>query len=162
MPKTLMAILVPIALGIMVPIAASAAPAHKETPPGPYQFVGFSSGTTDGAQGMLSMHALCQADFGETARICTSREFWLSPNAKAPTSSEGDAWIHPEPHDSGGGGGTTDFSGYVIDGYSKSPACNGWNDNTSSVVGLIVRDTDGIPSHADCINVFRVTCCAPQ
>ena len=42
---------------------------------GVYGFVGYSTGTTDGGQGFIHMHRLCQEDFGETARLCTSEEF---------------------------------------------------------------------------------------
>ncbi len=58
-----------------------------------FRFVGFTAGTIAGDQGMIAMHALCQDqdDFGPDSRMCTSEEFWLSPNAKAPTA---DAWLH--------------------------------------------------------------------
>jgi len=68
-----------------------------------YRFTGFSAGTINGGQGMLMMHAECQADFGPLARMCVGPEFWLSPNATAPGSL---AWLHPDPNFIGGGGRT--------------------------------------------------------
>ena len=53
-----------------------------------FRFVGYTDDATnaepdtiDGGQGLLAMHALCQDDFTLDARMCTSKEFWLSPNA---------------------------------------------------------------------------------
>ena len=41
-----------------------------------FRFIGFSTVTIAGDQGMIAMHALCQDDFGLNSKMCTSEEFW--------------------------------------------------------------------------------------
>ena len=106
-----------------------------------YQFIGFSTDPIDGGQGMISMHGLCQADFGALARTCIGKEFWLSPNATAPGS---DAWVHPSP----------DFFEVNQD------SCINWTSNNMGNDGTVVS-TAGKPSSATCNTPSPVTCCAP-
>jgi hypothetical protein len=111
-------------------------------------FLGFSSGTINGGQGMLQMHGVCQLEFGSSARLCTSKEFWLSPNATAPATVS--AWLHPIPFSSGG----SDFSG------GTPESCNGWRDGTSNLNGLVVN-TAGKPDISRCDLQSCVACCVP-
>ncbi len=86
---------------VLAAATTGALAAPKEPPKGSvYVFVGFTDDapgalpdTIDGGQGMLAMHALCQDDFGAGSRMCTSKEFWLSPNAEAPTVN---SWLHSQ------------------------------------------------------------------
>ncbi len=92
-----------LAVGLLVLGSGSAMAQQSQGEPpfppgaGVDQFVGFTddvptaTDTINGGQGMLAMHALCHDDFGPDARMCTSKEFWLSPNAEAPGAS---AWMH--------------------------------------------------------------------
>jgi hypothetical protein len=132
-------------------------------PPAPsneFRFIGFTNDATnaladtiDGGQGMLAMHALCQDDFGPDARLCTSEEFWLSPNAEAPTVN---SWLH-----SVGPGGTSDFMASSI----TRKSCQGWATSSDQGTGMVVKP-DGKPEfssllHAGCDVARPVTCCAP-
>ena len=106
---------------------------------GVFQFVGFTddvptaADTISGGQGMLAMHALCQDDFGENARMCTSEEFWLSPNAAAAANS----WLLKH--------------------------CTSWATASSTIWGLVVKPdgkpSKGMGE--DCDIARPVTCCAP-
>jgi len=119
------------------PIAPAQAQARRSND---YRFVGFSTGTIDGIQGMIAMHAKCQEDFGASARMCTGEEFWLSPSATAPAAI---AWVH-----------SVDFIGLS----QGSSSCNGWTSTGDN--GQVVT-TSGKPSALAC-NVARpVTCCVP-
>ena len=85
----------------------------------------------------------CQDDFSLDARMCTGKEFWLSPNAEAPAFVG--AWIHSV--------------GFIGIGPST---CSGWRNTGSN--GMVVM-TDGKPSNlavdAGCGTARPVTCCAP-
>ena len=105
-----------------------------------FQFVGFSTGTIDGVQGMIAMHAKCQEDFGASARMCTGEEFWLSPNATAPAAI---AWVHSV--------------GFIGLSQGRS-SCNGWTSTGDNGQGVT---TSGKPSGLLCDVARPVTCCAP-
>jgi len=116
-----------------------------------FRFVGFTDevdnglpDTIDGGQGMLDMHALCQDDFGLDSKMCTSEEFWQSPNASAPAPTA-KAWLHDKP-----------AIGFI--GTSVGINCNGWT-NTSG--GGPVVTSDGKPEGSNCSDLHPVTCCAP-
>ena len=111
-------------------------------------FVGFSTGTINGGQGMLEMHALCQADFGSSARLCTSKEFFLSPTATAPTT---DSWCHPSP---GGQFGQYDFTGMFLS--ADGSTCDGWGNTSGS--GFLIRSV-GRPGTGACSVARPVACC---
>lgn len=145
-----------IAVAAAVAMSASAPPAQAKKEVvvvvnnGVYQFVGYSDGTTDGGQGFIHMHRLCQADFGDTARMCTTEEFFNSPNAADPVEgnapTEG-AWIHPIP-----------VSVSIWDEQHRL-ACVGWS-NTSFSTGSAVLSEGRISESIQCNSDLTVTCCA--
>lgn len=101
--------------------AAQAAPPPKG--PVTYGFIGFTddetnalADTINGGQGMIAMHRLCQDDFGDLARLCTSKEFWLSPGAEAPSAV--DAWIHNVI--------SSDGPPFDFTGFGTETNCDGW------------------------------------
>ncbi len=116
-------------------------------------FVGFTDDATnalpdtiDGLQGMLAMHALCQDDFGPNARMCTSEEFWLSPNAEAPLA---DAWFHS----------ASQYLNIDFTGFGNANAnCGGWIGPFNGL-GYVVT-TDGKVGRPQCGTLRPVTCCA--
>ena len=119
---------------------------------GVFQFVGFTddvpnalADTIDGGQGMLAMHELCQDDYGPDARMCLDREFWLSPNAEAPTASA--AWLH-------------EAANQPFTGFTSTSSCFGWSESNSPTFGSAVLTT-GLPIRATCDVPRPVTCCAP-
>ena len=148
-----------LASALLLAVAASAVfSAPKEKPAAVsdvFRFVGFTDDTADagldvidGGQGMLAMHALCQDEFSLDARMCTSKEFWLSPNAEAPSFA--DAWLHSDRQ-----GSSNDFTGIVINfnclGWSASGFSTGYGVTTAGkpAIGL------------SCAIDRPVTCCAP-
>ncbi len=110
---------------------------------GPYVFIGFSSGTTKGGAGYPGMNALCQDDFGDDARMATTLEYIVSPDASAPGATT--AWIDPV-------------------GSTGSTTCNG--DWRSSVLGqasgLIIESAGSLGRTADCGIPRLVACSAPS
>ncbi len=122
-----------------------------------FRFIGFTHThdafhTIAGDQGMILMHALCQDDFGLDARMCTGEEFWLSPNAEAPSA---DAWLHNKPFQSTAFS-PTDFTGFA----HPNENCRGWTITAAGIAGVVT--TDGKPGQIGCSAIVRpVTCCAP-
>ncbi len=163
---TLATLIVGLAIVFSAPTAKADCPHNSDDthphcgggePPAPatsneYRFIGFTDpGTIDGGQGMLDMHALCQDDFGPDARMCTSEEFWLSPNAEAPTA---DAWLHLTYV-----GGGADFSG--IDAAASTLSCSAWTIASSGNRGLVVTTAGKSAPILGCNTPRPVTCCAP-
>lgn len=116
----------------------------------PYRFVGFSTGTTNGAVGFVGLYALCQDDFGSEARACNSEEYIRSPHAGAPTTG---AWLLPSVAGGSNAAGGIDFSGQAV------ANCRGWTE-VSGNLGLSVREQGGIDV-SGCSSSLAVTCCAP-
>ena len=110
---------------------------------GPYGFVGYSSGTTDGSPGPVAMYAFCQADFGPNARVCTTREFWLSPTTELPDS---EAWVFQA---------DLNWNNIGVSGGN----CFLWTD--TSVVGQTIAKIPPSSSFESCTSILPVTCCAP-
>ncbi len=141
---------------LVIAIATSAAPKtdRGDSTSNEYRFIGYTddatnllSNTIAGDRGMIAMHVLCQDDFGPDARMCIGREFWLSLNAKAPSTES--AWLQHG----------TDPSSSAVGGIGLLN-CNGWT-STLGFSGSVVT-TDGKPSTLTCNAVSRpVTCCAP-
>jgi len=100
---------------------------------------------------MIDMHALCQDDFGPDTRMCTSEEFWLSPNAEAPAA---DAWLHFTYL-----GTNTDFSG--LEGAASTLTCGGWKSPSANQRGLVVTTAGKADLPMGCDMLRPVTCCEP-
>ncbi len=124
-----------------------------------FRFTGFTDdapvntlpNTIDGGQGMLDMHALCQDDFGPNSRMCTSEEFWQSPNAEAPAA---DAWLHFTYVGSG-----SDFSGIEVSASTLS--CNAWTIMSAGNSGMVVTTAGKSATVLGCDTPRPVTCCEP-
>ncbi len=125
---------------------------------GDYEFIGFTSAAhvEDGDAGFAGMHAACQAEFpelGTQVRMCTSKEFLLSPMQAAPVVP---AWVHP----------MRDFFSAEVGVPLHRFSCRLWDSIVVGVQGFVVG-TDGKVSTVDAgganiqCNVDRpVTCCA--
>ena len=115
-----------------------------------YRFAGYTDGTINGAGGILARNALCQDDFGDLALMCTSKEFFRSPNAEAHPDDLIHTWLHPDlaSRDS-------DFSGVRTNGSSIS--CSAWA--VTGGIGLSINQ--GKARTAGCGTPRPVTCCAP-
>ena len=132
------------ALAITVATAVSGAPKDRGSAGDVYRFVGYATTTPrTGDEGFVAMHTSCQEDFGPLARMCTTEELFLSPNAAYPDNP---AWIHSV-------GGSQDF---ISGGTPQN--CNGWTSNSGG--GLGIR-AGGVATGFACSNDRPVTCCAP-
>ncbi|MCP4005687.1 MAG: collagen-like protein [bacterium] len=119
---------------------------------GQFQFVGFSTTTYQGGDGVLSFTAGCQEMF-PSSRICTSPE--VISTVQVPILPDAAAWVLPSFIASGSG--TADASGREIRPHQGS--CVGWVSSSSSDNGLIVfpRGSFGI---GGCNEPRPVACCA--
>lgn len=128
---------------------------------GANQFVGFSIGTISGSQGIVSMHALCQLDFGPDARMCISEEYFTSATAAEPLSR---AWLHPtivgNSLPSTSSSGLTDFSGVSSERF-RTLNCNGWQRGATDLGLALEALSAGKPVFNSCADPIAVTCCAP-
>ena len=123
------------------------------------QFMGFSSGTTDGAGGLIGMSNLCHASFSGS-HVCSTVEFGRSTKNSA-TGVSGTAWIRPVILT--GDTNLTDVESGIEGNSGTQLSCDGWNSNSNANTGLSVDDkgsitrTTGVISSCD---VQRsVACC---
>ena len=133
-----------------------------------YQFAGFSTDTTPGNAlgGLGGMHAICRAEFGDTARMCTTKEVLLSSNIPVRFEEGENGWVQPVMVAAFFNSSTNypqyiDFSGAMVEGdYTPTTAfsCRLWI--TSDAFGLMFIPPDGIHP-TDCRNRRSVTCCTP-
>lgn len=107
------------------------------------QPVGSTTTTFTPDAGVKTFTDACNADFGGTARMCTSEELLLT--AAWPTLGPGGSWVMPVLI-----GGVVDASGQV------GGSCEGWTG--SGLKGLIVT-ADGSFSVDNCSSSHPVACC---
>ena len=137
---------------VLLAVVATSALAAPPTKTGEvYRFADFSSAMVLGGVGFPSMHAACQLDFGPDARMCTSKEFWLSPNA---TESLTRAWLHPRIV-----GGGNEFAEFATARGANN--CLGWSDSTFDRRGFTVGENGHFFTVDRCITPRPVTCCVP-
>ena len=134
-------------LSVVVASTALAKPPVDDPPPPShiYRFAGFSMGTETGDAGIPGMHATCQVNFGESARMCTVEEYLLSPNAEQPDQN---AWVQ------------------VIDRYlfNSGDTCTGWSSQGASDHGLTINHLSPgriVWPVSTCDTLRPITCCTP-
>ena len=118
-------------------------------------FKGFSSGTTQGNGGLITMGNLCNTSF-TGSHVCTTLEF-ASASYTGATGLSGSAWIQARGVPSGNSSQVIDQVS-LISGASSNMACNGWNSNSSSTGGLAVSSV-GKFATSQCSNTLAVACC---
>ncbi len=153
-----------VAIGLLFSWSTVAAAPKSPSADAPYRFVGYSSSApadlVDGGAGLPTFYARCQdpvTGFGPDARMCTTEEFFRSPNIEVPTPVI-NAWIRPifVGYASANGLTALDVSGRV--GNPLSLTCSAWTDDAG--VGLVVADNGGFRT-LTCGVARQVTCCAP-
>ncbi len=119
------------------------------------QFMGFSSGTTDGGGGLIPMGDLCHASFSGS-HMCSSVEFAGSKTYGA-TGLNGNAWIRPVLFGEETVNEAVTGKEY---GYGSMITCTGWSNNTDSVSnrGMYITST-GIFGVDYCADMNPVACC---
>ena len=115
------------------------------------RFVGFSNQMLMGDAGIVAFHRACQAAFGLEARMCTTVEYFSSPNAAGATPTL--AWIHPVVANDGG-----DF--LTENGVRK---CIAWSEllfpNTLTLTEGTVINEKGQVGEVRCDVARPITCC---
>ena len=118
-------------------------------------FKGFSSGTTQGNGGLITMGNLCNSSF-TGSHVCTTLEF-ASASYTGATGLSGNAWIQARGLSKGSGAAVTDQVS-LISGSTSGMACTGWTTNSSSTGGLAVSSVGGF-AISQCSNTLAVACC---
>jgi len=90
-------------------------------------FQGFSSGTSTGGVGLITLGNLCSSSFAGS-HVCTTQEFATSSYASA-TGLSGDAWIQPTYSFVGSSNALDAVSG--VAGTTPSFTCRGWTQSAS-------------------------------
>ena len=93
--RSMLAAVVVVVLGFSPAVAGhlTGNKGHGSGSGGSGEFLGFTGAITDaGVGGIAGMNALCEAEFGDNARFCTTEEFMRSGSQGVPSSA---AWIHP-------------------------------------------------------------------
>ena len=121
-------------------------PSGNAPPTDTFRFVGFTDeaknalpDSISGQRRIAALHGPCRDDFGPKARMCTTREFILSPGKRGPSTP---SWIIPN---------------LILGGKDSSDRlyCG-----EVSGTGLVVLPAGKV--HEGYCNVSRpVTCCAP-
>lgn len=124
----------------------------------PYQFVGFSTNTFNGAQGIATYTLACQSTFDATARMCKSAEVvdtLVWPAVSATTRG----WVRPTFQPTGLSV-TLDVSGAASNA-NGSLSCGGWSFDAPTNLGLAVLGDGRLGVATTCDLVHPVACCAP-
>ncbi len=147
---------------LMATVVGTLATPVNAQAPAPFQFVGFSSNTFNGGQGVLTYRNACQVDFGAQARMCKTNEFLDSVTPPSPAPGPLVGWIRPTRVDV--------LATYGFDSESllrgdngNEPAsnfnCKAWSDGGSNF-GL-TADHLGKITQATCTQVLPIVCCKP-
>ena len=113
-------------------------------------FKGFSSGTTQGNGGLITMGNLCNSSFTES-HVCTTLEF-ASASYTSATGLTGNAWIQPSVIS-----GTLDQVSMIV-GSNDALTCRGWTSISTSDEALAVSSV-GSFTKPNCSNALVVACC---
>lgn len=119
------------------------------------EFVGITASQTNGGSGILTMHAMCSAEF-PASQTCSSQDI-VTSGAGPLDPSLGPAWVHPVivgvVQDR-----LTDFSGQTENVAGQTLSCKGWAADTVEFWGLVMT-ASGSFHRADCTLSLSVACC---
>jgi len=142
-----------------------------------YHFAGYTEQKTSGdAAGYAGMNSICQAEFGENARMCTTKEWFNTHGTHQPLQPpDRAAWVQPElaamvyRNDTqavqimdwtGIKTSTTLGSTYV-----SQASCSQWTSENPLQGGIMVSNEPitnrDIVRHQTCVVKLQVTCCTP-
>lgn len=137
-----------------------------------FQFVEYSEVTTDGnAGGPDGMNEICQKDYGPTARMCTSKEWWTTHHM-VPVEFDrvAWAWVHPSTVTTFQGptyATTVDWTGlHTLLISQVDPGigitCDLWSTPRPRQTGLAIRvNLGGYLIQRSCALEAHVACCVP-
>ena len=146
--------------------------------PSTYEFAGYTTQRTTGGDqgGVVGMNAVCQQEFGERARMCTTTEWRETKKATQQAPENGIfAWAQPDViavykiFDD-------DFIAYLEASYNvfhlaenlnpdEKLSCNQWRSSDDLFSGYGVVDDEETPTYvvvrSSCAEPQSVACCAP-
>ncbi|MEN8132889.1 MAG: hypothetical protein ABFS45_22460 [Pseudomonadota bacterium] len=126
-----------------------------------YRFAGFSTQTTTGNVGINNLYKICQYDLGnDAARMCSSKEFMLSPSVASITADSLTSWVHPTIIGSFGVQSFIDYTG-VDFVYPSFTSCNGWIGGDRGLAVFVIGGAVAF-GPLPCVDALQVTCCTPQ
>ena len=123
------------------------------------QYVGVSSGTIDGGQGIRAMTELCHADY-PGSRMCMTEEYVKTSNFPTAVAAS-EAWINTESvRGITTGTGRTYFEPYLgreIGTHPHGLSCSGWTQ--SYLEGMTLNPQGGFATNRTCSQARPVACC---
>lgn len=147
---------------------------------GVYRYVGTTVAETLPNIGLNGMNNVCRAEFGNEARMCSTKEFFLTPDTSS--TPQGTAHIRPVQTSTvwqsvgedilEGRAQYAEWTGLTRLGRTwPISMCGGWNSSASqNTLSVLVTDADGVQlfrsNHNNidysCADERSVTCCTPQ
>lgn len=121
-----------------------------------YRVVGFSTAQLQGNAGLLGMHNACQASFGNSARMATSMEVFLTPGL---TTQSGSAWTQPV-FMPGNGNVDQIFGSANSTNINNGLTCYGWQ-LAGNTQGLIVQGANYSVGMGTCNTPRSAVCAQP-
>jgi hypothetical protein len=133
-----------------------------------YRYIGNSTALVVPNIGINGMHATCQADFGDGARMCTTTEVFETPNM--PQTSPSFAWVQPVITDIIVDGTNVHYGvagriiSHAISEGIRGVNCSAWTDTTVARGTTVTNSLSGVMSIGSdsCDEDFRVACCLAQ
>ena len=127
------------------------------------KYLGPSSATAQGDEGVLGFNALCQATF-KSSQFCNSSDILRSGSIASATSTANGMWVKPDIRGfvlkaDGSAAFAIDASGRLLARTSgRDPACAGWTSLSADFSGLLVLDAGGF-SLGTCDIAREAACC---
>ena len=168
--KTTIKLIFVLIIAVFVATAYAAKPEPGKLTITNYRYIGTSTATTLPNIGLNGMNAECRGQFGAEARMCTTKEYFETPDT--PLIPHPGAWINPilitstwntvdnVPYH-------TEWTGKPISGnFRANASCDLWQRAEDSRQGMIILHTGPGDAHNIWINSCAypqyVTCCTPQ
>ena len=123
-----------------------------------YQLIGYSEEWYQGNFGLLKMTRVCDREFGEGARMCSSVEV-MESTGQVPLPGVG-AWVRPvlvgDPYRH------TDASGVSAISPEHGISCDGWTSDSLDFRGGLLLASNGGFRLTFCYSPYSIACCAPM
>ena len=118
------------------------------------QYLGNTSTTLDGGQGIRTMNELCQASFSGS-RMCTTEEY--ANTITFPTAELDEAWTRPVLV---GLDTSTSMDSISEQSSSYGLACSGWSSTHPSTKGMVVSGSGKMTTNSCAVSSpVKVSCC---
>ena len=134
-----------------------------------YRYIGNTTAVTLPSIGLNKLNDLCRADYGNEARMCSTKEYFETPDTTA--NAAGAAWVNPHIVTSVVSPINNDI--LLIDwtgarGTSTRLSCSQWTSDNGSHTATTISN-DGVPTGTKfvetddgCTVSRQIVCCTPQ